>query len=621
MHKPKSNFLQSFFCLLLILSAYFSSSANNIVNDEYDILILQSYHQGLEWTDSISSGILSVMNRNPQINLVFEYLDIKRNHNEAYQLALQNIYKTKAKGIPFKAIIVADNAAFDFMCKYGDQFYPNIPVVYCGVNNLDPNILHKYPNFHGFGEKADHYGTISSIKKIFPKRKNILIINDNTITGKAITNELQKVLPFFKNDLNFEIFSDFSIESLQEKVSKLGDSYAIYLLVLNRDNNNKFISYRNGINTIKKVSNVPIFGSWDFYLNKGILGGKITSGYQQGKNAAELALRIIESGSQAIPQYTELENAYVFDYNEMINFDIKTSQLSKGSQIINRPKANDLLLKISLACVVILIVIIFTLIIWLKSKQKRAEHLKILVSEKTSELNKTNSELQQAITDKNKFFSILAHDLRGSIGVILGISSLLNDEDFKANPPENENLEKDLLHVATQTNALLDDLFYWGINQSKEGPTIEISQFDVNEILHDTCKTFQINLGNIKFETKLQENLVLNTDKNICKFIIRNVVQNAMKFSHKNGTVSISSYSKNNCVYAEIKDNGIGMSPNIIESIYKKSPIRKEGLSGQKTTGLGLCTVLDYLEIIGGEMQIDSKIDVGSTFTIIFKEN
>lgn len=619
MYKPKSNFSQLLFCLLLTLASYFSSSANDIVNEEYDVLILQSYHQGLEWTDSISSGILSVMNQNHHINLVFEYLDIKRNDNKAYQLALQNIYKTKAKGIPFKAIIVADNAAFDFMCKHGDQFYPNIPVIYCGVNNLDPENLHKYPNFHGFGEKADHYGTISSIKKIFPERKNILIINDNTITGKAINNELQKVLPYFKNDINFEVFSDFSIESLQEKVSKLNDSYAIYLLVLNRDNNNKFISYRNGINTIKKVSNVPIFGSWDFYLNKGIFGGKITSGYQQGKNAALLALKIIESGSQTIPQYTELENAYIFDYNEMINFDIKTKQLPKGSQTINQPETSDLPLKISLACVIILLVIIFTLLIWLKSKQKRAEHLKILVFKKTSELNKTNSELQQAITDKNKFFSILAHDLRGSIGVILGISSLLNDEDFKSNPPEGENLEKDLLHVATQTNALLDDLFYWGINQSKEGPTIEISQFDVNEILLDTCKTFQINLGNINFETQLQENLVLNTDKNICKFIFRNIVQNAMKFSHKNGTVTISSYSKNNCVYIEIKDNGIGMTPHVIESIYKKSPIRKEGLSGQKTTGLGLCTVLDYLEIINGEMQINSQIDAGSTFTVIFK--
>ncbi|MGQ1909851.1 sensor histidine kinase [Marinifilum sp. RC60d5] len=621
MHKLKSNFPLLLFCLLLTLTSYFSSSAKDIVTKEYDVLILQSYHQGLEWTDSISSGILNVMNQNHHINLVFEYLDIKRNDNDAYQLALQNIYKTKAKDIPFKAIIVADNAAFDFMCKHGNQFYPNIPVIYCGVNNLNPEILHKYPNFHGFGEKADHYGTLSSIKKIFPQRKNILIINDNTITGKAITNELRKVLPFFKNELNFEVFSDFSIESLQEKVSKLSDSCAIYLLVLNRDKNNKFISYRNGINTIKKVSNVPIFGSWDFYLNKGIFGGKITSGYQQGKNAALLALKIIESGSQSIPQYTELENTYIFDHNEMINFDIKAAQLPKGSQTINQPETSDFLLKISLACVIILIVIIFTLLIWLKSKQKRAEHLKVLVSEKTSELNKTNSELQQAITDKNKFFSILAHDLRGSIGVILGISGLLNDEDFKLNPPEGENLEKDLLHVATQTNALLDDLFYWGINQSKEGPTIEISQFDVNEIILDTCKTFQINLGNINFETKLQENLVLNTDKNICKFIIRNIVQNAMKFSHKNGSVIISSYSKNNCVYVEIKDNGIGMPPHVVESIYKKSPIRKEGLSGQRTTGLGLCTVLDYLEIINGEMQINSQIDAGSTFTVIFKEN
>lgn len=607
---------------LLLFHLTLLGSNNQQKDIEHNVLILHSYHQGLEWTDSITSGILNVFNNRSDINLVFEYLDAKRNYNEEYLLATKNMYQVKAKQIPFRAIIASDNAAFDFLKTYGKDFYPNIPVLYCGVNNLNQEDLKNLPNFYGFGERADHYGTISAIQKIFPKRKNVLIINDNTLTGQSIKAELGKVKHFFDQDLHFEILSDFTLESIQNRVAQLDDSYVIYLLVFNRDSNNKFISYRNGINKIKERTKVPIFGSWDFYLNKGLFGGKITSGFDQGKHAATLALKVIYgSFTKDIPQFEYLESAYVFDYNELIDYNVEPQDLPKGSQILNQPNDRDLILKISITSIIILTIVIFSLLIWLKLKQNRAKILTRLVSEKTSELKETNSKLKQAITDKNKFFSILAHDLRGSIGIILSISELLNDIDYKSDTNEKEHLQKDLLHVATQTNSLLEDLFYWGINQSKDGPTIEKSEFDLNEIIADTCKTFKINLSHVSFKTDIQEVLKLQNDKNVCKFILRNVIQNSIKYSHENGIVSISSYRNNNLIYVSIQDNGIGMSPEVIESIYNKTPIRREGLSGQKTTGMGLNTVLDYLEIINGKLQINSKEGEGSTFTIIFNAN
>ncbi|MCG8700691.1 MAG: hypothetical protein MI922_21745, partial [Bacteroidales bacterium] len=153
---------------------------------EHSVLVLHSYHQGLEWTDNITNGILSVLKKRTEINLVFEYLDTKRNYNEEYFSALYDLYQVKAKQIPFDAIIVSDNAAYNFLKEYSDEFYPNIPVVFCGINNLDTIDLKQYKNFFGIGERADHYGTIASIKKIFPERNKVLIINDNTITGQAI---------------------------------------------------------------------------------------------------------------------------------------------------------------------------------------------------------------------------------------------------------------------------------------------------------------------------------------------------------------------------------------------------------------------------------------------------
>ncbi|MBI9058857.1 MAG: sensor histidine kinase [Labilibaculum sp.] len=618
---PKLSYLLFVYFILSIPNNTFSTKlfAQEQNNSEQNVLVLHSYHQGLAWTDSITNGIRAVFKDRPDINLIFEYLDTKRNYNEEYFTALQNIYKVKAKQIPFQAIITSDNAAFTFMKDHGSKFYPDIPVIYCGVNDLDRNILKDYPNFFGYGEKADHHGTLSSIKKIFPERKNIFIINDNTLTGKAIQRELDGIIEEFE-DVNFESISEFTMESLQQTIRNLDDSYVIYLLVVNRDKNGNFISYQKGITQIKEVAHVPIFGSWDFYLNKGLFGGKITRGYEQGSRAATLALKLMqESFTNDIPQFNYLPSTYVFDHNELIKFDISINQLPENSIILNEPKDLSLLIKISLISIIILILVVLSLIIWLKIKQKRAIVLQNLVLEKTSKLNETNQELEKVIQNKDKFFSILAHDLRGSIGVILNLSSFINNEEIEISEEEKNEFNRDIFHVVTRTSTLLEDLFYWGTNQIKGGPELDYSQFDINEVLQEISKTFKINLSDVSFEIDDSSELKINSDLNICKFIFRNIIQNAIKYSNKGGCVWIRSYTKENKFYIEVKDQGIGMSKEIIESIYQKNPIRIEGLSGQKTTGLGLPTVLDYLDILEGELLIKSEPDKGSTFTIVLK--
>ncbi|PKQ62242.1 hypothetical protein BZG02_13060 [Labilibaculum filiforme] len=607
--------------LYIFLSTFISSPsfAKNAIQNETNILVLHSYHQGLAWTDSITSGIRSVFKNRPEINLIFEYLDTKRNYNEDYFTALQNIYKVKAKQIPFEAIITSDNAAFDFIREYGNEFYPDVPVIFCGVNDLDPNILKDYPNFYGYGEKADHFGTISAVQRIFPEKKNIFIINDNTTTGQAIQKELNGITDRFKN-LHFESISEFTMESLQETIKNLDDSYVIYLLVLNRDKNGNFISYQNGITQIKEIAHVPIFGSWDFYLNKGLFGGKITRGYEQGERAAMLALKLIqEPFTNNIPQFNNLPSTYVFDFNELTHFNISKNKLPKNSTTINEPKDSDLLLKISVASIIILIIIVFALLIWLKVKQKRAKLLQRLIHEKTSKLNETNLELEQVIQNKNKFFSILAHDLRGSIGVILNLSTFINKEEFEISEEEKNEFNKDIFHVATRTNGLLEDLFYWGTIQAEEGPKLNFTEFDINEVLTEMAATFQVNLSEVCFDKNFSGELKISSDLNICKFLFRNIFQNAIKYSYKKGRVAIQSHTEEDLFYIEVKDYGLGMSKKIIDSIYQKNPIRIEGLSGQKTTGMGLPTVLDYLEILGGKLLITSEEGKGSSFTIVLK--
>lgn len=603
--------------LVFILVIAFNINTVYSNNDEYNILVLHSYHQGLEWTDNISSGIQEVFKDRTDVNLIFEYLDTKRNFSEDYYKALYNLYHVKAKQIPFDVIIISDNAAYNFMKLYGNEFYPNIPILFCGVNNLDTVELKKYPNFVGVGENADHFGTISSIEKIFPNRKKILIINDYTLTGINIKNELIEVLDSFKNRLNFEFVTYFTLKSIQDKVKSLDDNYAIYLLVINRDKNGNFISYRKGINKIKEVSNVPIFGSWDFYEGKGIVGGKITRGTDQGKYVAEIAKQILEGKPiESFPQSVVVENKYVFDYNEMVRFGILNKNLPEGSIIINKPELKDNLLKITIGIILVLITFLLFLAIRLKMKKARAIEMEKIIEKRTLELNQTNKELSDIIVKKDKFFSILAHDFRGSVSVFLSYSILLNKDRYIKNEEESVKLRKNLQIAATQTHGVIEDLLYWGVNQFKQKRNIDVTLFNVEDSLLKIIDRFKLNLNNVSFATDFEPDVNLNSDANICQFIFRNIIQNAIKFSHMEGEIKIISKKTDSGVVIVIEDKGIGMDPEIIESIYSKSPIKRDGLQGQKPMGLGLATVLDYLEQIQGSIQIESTPNIGSTFSI-----
>lgn len=610
--------IRPFVIFLFIVFSFLSSPAQDtVLSPEKNILILHSYHQGLEWTDNISDGIQEVFKNRNDVNLVFEYLDTKRFFNQDYYNSLIEFYKSKARNISFDVIIACDNTAYQFMTSYRQEFYPGVPVVFCGINNLDTIALKGNPGFYGFIERTDHKNTLQAIQKIFPTRKNILIINDNTVTGQAIRAELEKSLLFFKNDLNIEVFSDFNLKSIQKKVKSLDDTYAIYLLVINRDNEGNFISYRKGIGAIKAVSQVPVFGSWDFYINKGLFGGRITSGIDQGKYSAQLAEEIIDNGvSEGMKQYYDIQNEYIFDYNEMSKFGISGDQLPEDSLIINGPDKFRLWFKVVVGLLILLFIILLILSVRLKYLKKREAILNQLVEEKTQKLSQTNNELEDVIKKKDQFFSILAHDLRNSIGVLLNSAILINDPELHSKTDMLDQIKMNLLSGASQTSDLLEDLLYWGINQFHKSPAKSYHKIDIQEVLESIIKTYEINTNSVAFKLVLEPNIKFINDTNICKFIYRNIIQNAIKYSHKNGIVSIVAYTKDNNTVVSISDNGIGMDVAIIESIYNKTPIKRGGNFDKKNTGLGLPTVLEYLELLGGKLHIDSKPEKGSVFTV-----
>lgn len=358
-----------------------------------NILVMHSYHQGLEWTDDISQAIEDVFeNDGGHYEIFFEYLDTKRNAGEQYFQRLSEFEreKTQLAELDFALIIASDNNALRFLVDYGEELFGPVPIVFCGVNDFSMDMLKERENITGIPEYIDYQSTLHMMGRLHPKRNKLLIIVDRSISGNAVAEELKKVEGEFRDRFSFEYLRDFSVDSIDRRISGLSEESLIYLLVMNIDKEGIFLSYSDAIRLVRQHSQVPIYGSWDFFFGKGVLGGIMVSGYSQGEQAANLALRILKGEDPArIPVTFRGINKTMFDYREMKIYGIKESQLPENSLVLYKP--DPFLVKYRTTIIIIVSLTLGFLLLFLvynqieNRKKKRLKEMNRILDEKVKE--------------------------------------------------------------------------------------------------------------------------------------------------------------------------------------------------------------------------------------------
>lgn len=421
-----------------------------------NVLVLHSYHQGLLWTDNISAGIKHVLNAyDGEVEIHFEYLDTKRIPGEEYfeQLIEFENYKTRLANIDFEVVIASDNNALRFVVDNGDRLYPDIPVVFCGVNNFHPGMLKEKKNITGVVEKIDYESTLELIKRLHPNRRKMLVILDRTPTGNAIKSELGLVASRYQNYFEFEYYQDFTLAEVPDRIRQLGENDIIYLLTFNRDKNGTFISYVDGIKIIQAASSVPIYGSWDFYFRKGIVGGMITSGFAQGEQAAILATRILNGdAARDIPVVDRSPNRFMFDHTEMHRFDIEMDDLPPDSLVVHQPQDFLDRYKRFIFGALLAILAVTALLVWRIIVAKRAQ----------KHLAQTNLELDRRVAEQTRILAHKNDELEQEIRErILIEKALVEKRDHLESALSKVKTLSGMLPICSQCKKIRDDRGYW----------------------------------------------------------------------------------------------------------------------------------------------------------------
>lgn len=379
-------------------------SISTLLAERTKVLIFHSYHEGLSWTDNINKGIRSVFDDKGNTEFHFEYLDSKRNTDSLYLGKLYDLYKIKYHDIPFDVIIAVDNNALNFLLEHRDEFYQNIPVVFCGINQFSDQMIKGLNGITGVTEEPDFKGTIELILKLHPKLKELVIINDNrTFTAKIIARQIREFWPLLQTKVKPRFLSEVSHPELIDHISHLNDTSVVLLTVFSVDRNGRYISYQENMEMIHEVTNVPVYGGWEFYLNKGIVGGVLTSGFEQGHLAASMAWQIIQGlPADSIPIVQKGYNHLKFDYNQLSRFNIKPDQLPSESLIINQPPNLWQLYKVWIILIVFFVLLTVGLI-YINEQRNRIKAVRLIAMNK--ELDHRVTEKTRALQQANKYLS------------------------------------------------------------------------------------------------------------------------------------------------------------------------------------------------------------------------
>lgn len=353
---------------------------------------------------------------------------------------------------------------------------------------------------------------------------------------------------------------------------------------------------------------------WDLgYYKKNISDLDKALSYYQKYNLIKDSLFKIETTAKVL----ELEKQYETEKkNTQITLLEKENQHKEDQILIQHAQRNYLILMIILVSTTLGVFVYFFYYYKRVNKLLHIQSKSIL--DQKNQLSEQNIKLQKSLNTQNKLFSIIAHDLRSPLASIFNISSLIG---FYIQDKEYDSLEDAVKMMDQKTDQILDltdNLLSWAKSQTENlQPLFE--PLSLSGIFSECIDLY----GPIAAEKHIsidrgeQNDLVVWADRNMVKTICRNLVNNAIKFTHKNGKIIVWYEANGPFAHICIKDSGIGIEPVKLDALFEiNSEKTTPDTTGQTSTGLGLSVCKEFVDAMRGKIWVESKAGIGSQFTI-----
>jgi two-component system sensor histidine kinase/response regulator len=242
------------------------------------------------------------------------------------------------------------------------------------------------------------------------------------------------------------------------------------------------------------------------------------------------------------------------------------------------------------------------------------------LEEKNLVITRQNLELDNLNRNKDRMMSIIAHDLRGTIGnQLTAIEVMHRVEDMEQAGIDRKNLLGNLKHSASYSLELLENLLHWS-RLEEAGNFFHPEEISLNMVVAGCISLFDETARNkeLTIQQRVDESIRINADRIMLEAIIRNLLSNAIKFSEPGGAISLEGKQEDGSVVVVVADQGIGMTREQIRKVMKNGGYTRRGTSNEKGAGIGLTLVREFTTIHRGTLDISSEEGNGTTMVVSF---
>jgi len=310
-----------------------------------------------------------------------------------------------------------------------------------------------------------------------------------------------------------------------------------------------------------------------------------------------------------------LKDAKIIFYAVLASFPFILAEIMKNS--IYFPVGIPFMYMVELGVLVYLLFQVYLLASHYARSYKELEAMNInlekIVEERSGQLIAANDV-------KDKLLSIVSHDIKSPLNSLQGILHIYNSGAISKD--EFDYYTKVIEGDLGRTTLLVDNVLNWTANQLK-GIQVHLEEFNLFELIESNIQLFKTQATEKGIQIRLDDPPAYNirSDKHILHLVLRNLLANAVKFTPKQGLISIKVERKSRMVKIEVKDNGVGIEPGILATLKNpKLVVSQLGTVNEKGTGLGLGLCHDYLDKIGGTLTIESEVGKGSTFIVVIPD-
>lgn len=609
-------FLTSLMAGLVFLVAFHGPAKPAEKQPTLEILLFNSWQKNFPWQVAVERGFEEELKGTDlPFQLYIENLDTARfpemAQSDAMKATLQEKYNSKLINI----VISEGLPAASFLKEWQD-FLPSAKRIY-----INPGALTESWDKKSIGRETiisvlqDYHGAISEMMRLVAPRKVYVIADTSSDSGERRIQATKAAFAKMAGEIETEYLLNLPMTELLKKVSELPDHSAIfYALIFTDGAGQKFLPYR-AMQLISERANAPAFSHWESLIGSGVMGGYLLSGERIGQVAAQSIINSVLGMKPISAQNSAF--GYYYDWRQLKRWGIDEGRLPPGAVIqYHTATFYEKYTWLIIATLSSLALFAFLSLSLLVVNRKRKLAIALLQNERQlleERVAERTRELKHEINTKNRFFSIISHDLKSPFTYLLGITKMMSDMADSISKDKLIEYANNVNVAGEQFYELLSNLLEWSRLQM-DGVKLEPELIRMDELAQesvDFLNPLAMKKG-IFLSNKIRETIAF-ADQEMVRTVFRNLIANSLKFTPTGGSVEILSSPIGDMVQVTVTDTGVGMTKEQIEKVFSLDETTSTtGTAGETGTGLGMPLCKEMLERNGGKIWVENNYEKGT---------